>query len=125
MIKTLLNFIFTALMICSCSPEQKTDVAGNVVPKPMPGNEFATTYSSTIFLCDSTNSDFGFGYNIITNDHIFIHQPTVPSIPGNKGFSTRAGAERTAEFIIFKLTHNMMPPSVTPRELDSLGVFIK
>lgn len=125
MIKPLLSFIFTVLIFSSCDEGQKTEAPQYVVPTHVAANEVVPAYGFNIFLCDSANPNLGFGYNIISDGHIFIHQPTTPSVPGNKGFPTQAQAGRTAEFVIYKLTHHIMPPSVTPAELDSLGVLTK
>ena len=51
-----------------------------------------------------------------------IHQPNIPGMPGNRGFKTRAQAEKITELIIYKIKNNIMPPTVTVEELDSLGV---
>lgn len=123
--KLILNFIFAVLLFCSCGQEQKAEVVNTITPQPTSTSEVAPAYISNIFLCDSANSNLGFGYNIITDGHIFIHQPSIPSMAGKQGFSSKQQAETTAEFVIYKLTHNIMPPSVTPRELDSLGVLNK
>ena len=64
----------------------------------------------------------GFGYDIYLNNEPYVHQPHVPAIAGNKGFSTPENAKRTGEFVAYKIKHNIMPPSVSPHELDSLGV---
>ncbi|MEO7263715.1 MAG: DUF4907 domain-containing protein, partial [Ferruginibacter sp.] len=64
----------------------------------------------------------GFGYDIYIKDALYIHQPHIPAIAGNNGFSTEANAKKAAEFVLYKLDHNIMPPSVTPEQLDSLGV---
>src|SRR3954462_6962289 len=64
----------------------------------------------------------GFGYNIYKDDALYIHQPAIPAVPGNEGFSTEAKAKKAAEFVAYKIRNNIMPPSVTPQELDSLGV---
>lgn len=64
----------------------------------------------------------GFGYDIYKDDSRYIHQPSIPAVPGNNGFSTEAKAKKAAEFVAYKIEQNIMPPSVTPQELDSLGV---
>lgn len=122
MVKPILNFIFAIVLFCSCGQEQKNDVSDNITPLITATSEVVPSYDFTIFLSDSANINSGFGYNITMDNHIFIHQPTIPSVPGNHGFPSKAQAERTAAFVIYKLTHNIMPPSVTPNELDSLGV---
>jgi len=66
--------------------------------------------------------EFGWGYQIFNNGNLFINQPHIPSIQGNNGFKDKGKAIKTAEYIIFKLEHNLFPPTISPEELDSLGV---
>lgn len=65
------------------------------------------------------------GYDIILNDKLYIHQPNIPSVPGNDGFKTKEDAIRTGEFVAYKIRNNILPPTVTPEQLDSLGVIEK
>ena len=123
MVKPLLS-IFILGFMCACSSEKKTDVVTETTitsPETII-SQTPTKYKFETYLCDSTNYLLGFGYNIVLDDHVFIHQPSIPSIQGNKGFTNKEQAERVAQFVIYKLTHNIMPPSVTPKELDSLGI---
>jgi len=64
----------------------------------------------------------GFGYDIFMYRSLYVHQPHIPAINGNRGFDTEEQAHKVAEFIVYKIKNNIMPPSVTPQELDSLGV---
>jgi hypothetical protein len=64
----------------------------------------------------------GFGYNILIYDAIYVHQPHIPAIPGNRGFNTKEQAKKAAELVVYKIRNNIMPPSLTVEELDSLGV---
>jgi hypothetical protein len=64
----------------------------------------------------------GFGYDVYLDKVLYVHQPHVPAVSGNKGFSSAGKAKRTGEFVAYKIKHNIMPPSVSPHELDSLGV---
>ena len=64
----------------------------------------------------------GFGYDIYLNKKLYVHQPHVPAVAGSKGFSTPENAKKTGEFVAYKIRNNIMPPSVSPKELDSLGV---
>jgi hypothetical protein len=63
-----------------------------------------------------------FGYEISDQGKILVRQKTIPSLPGNSGFKTKADAEKCARFVISKLNRNIMPPTVTPKEIDSLGI---
>jgi len=63
-----------------------------------------------------------YGYDIILNGSVFIHQPNIPGLPGNKGFSSIDKAEKVADFVINKIRNNIMPPSITMDELNKLNV---
>jgi len=90
-------------------PEQYTDL---VIEKP------AYEYTSkTIF-----SPEFGWGYQILNLGDLYINQPHIPSIPGNNGFDSEEKAKKTADFVIYKLNNGIVPPTVSPEELDSLGV---
>ena len=72
------------------------------------------------FANDSTLK--GFGYDVYLDNKLYVHQPHIPAIAGNKGFSTPETAKKAGEYVAYKIKHNIMPPSVSPHELDSLGV---
>jgi hypothetical protein len=63
----------------------------------------------------------GFGYNILIYDAIYNHQPHIPAINGMRGFHTKEQAHTAAELVVYKIRNNIMPPSLSPQELDSLG----
>ena len=64
----------------------------------------------------------GWGYRIKQNSRVMIDQPTIPAISGTKGFATRQNAQRAGELVVSKIRAGRFPPSLTPHELDSLGV---
>ncbi len=64
----------------------------------------------------------GYGYDIYIFDALYVHQPNVPAINGNRGFKTKEQAQKTGEMVAYKIKNNIMPPSVSVQELDSLGV---
>ncbi|HEY6162484.1 MAG TPA: DUF4907 domain-containing protein [Bacteroidia bacterium] len=68
------------------------------------------------------NNPHGYGYDVLMYDANYIHQPNIPAINGNRGFHTREQARTAAEFVVYKIRNNIMPPRVDVRELDSLGV---
>ncbi len=63
-----------------------------------------------------------FGYDILSDNKKLIHQPSRPGLPGNKGFAKKQDAEKVAKLVVHKLAHNIMPPTVEKREMDSLKV---
>jgi|GEM_PF-1720555 len=78
-----------------------------------------------VFSNDSTadSSLGGFGYNIYLSGTMYVHQPHIPAINGNQGFKTAGDAEKTAGLTMYKIRNNIMPPSLSVFELDSLGVY--
>src|SRR5262245_52368708 len=67
----------------------------------------------------------GWGYDILNDSALLVHQPIIPGVMGNNGFASSAYAEKTAAFVINKIKHGVFPPTVTNHELDSLGVIKK
>lgn len=63
----------------------------------------------------------GWGYNILVDHKIFIHQEAVPSVGGNKIFIKKEDAEKTSAIIVQKIL-NRKVPSISKNELDSLHV---
>ncbi len=63
-----------------------------------------------------------FGYDILENNKILVHQPTIPGVPGNNGFKTKAEAIRVAKLVKQKIVHNQMPPTISERELQTLNI---
>ena len=61
----------------------------------------------------------GWGYNILVNDTLFIHQANIPGISGNRGFAKKKQAEKAAELIINKIKKRESPV-VTIFELQKI-----
>ena len=62
----------------------------------------------------------GWGYDIYIDGQQSIIQPSVPGVPGNDGFKTEEDAKIIGEFVANKIRKNIMPPTVSTEELDSL-----
>lgn len=62
-----------------------------------------------------------YGYEIYSNNKIFIRQVTIPAIPGNNGFQRKADAEKVAKLVITKLSNDLMP-TVEKQEMDKLHI---
>lgn len=63
----------------------------------------------------------GWGYNILVDHKIYIHQDFIPVIEGNKAFKSKEDALKTSEVAIKKLIKGQIP-SINKRELDSLNI---
>jgi|ERR1051326_587950 hypothetical protein len=64
----------------------------------------------------------GYGYKILIFGAPQVNQPHRPGMPGLAGFNTAADAKKVGEFVAYKIRNNIMPPSITMQEMDSLGV---
>jgi hypothetical protein len=63
----------------------------------------------------------GWGYEILTNDSVYIHQANIPAVEGNRNFVTKEQALLTAQLVIEKLKKNQLP-IISIEELDSLQI---
>ena len=61
----------------------------------------------------------GWGYDILVNDKLFIHQEYVPAMAEKKGFATEIQAKKTARLVINKLKNNKMP-TISYAEVDHI-----
>jgi Domain of unknown function (DUF4907) len=61
----------------------------------------------------------GWGYDILINKKIFIHQEYIPVIVEKKGFATEATVIKMAHAVIEKLKNNKLPTLTRP-ELDQI-----
>ncbi len=111
MIKYFLLFFLPMVFACqnSTSGEKEKDVYEQ--------HSKQSQYSYEIFKAGN-----GYGYDILMNGNKVIHQPNIPAIEGNRGFSTEEDAKTVAEFAITKIERGIMPPTISLNELDSLRV---
>ena len=63
----------------------------------------------------------GWGYDILKNNKLYIHQTSIPVIQGNVLFADKVSAERTGQLVLKKLQNNKLP-TITKKELDSLKI---
>jgi len=101
-------FLFTVL-IFSCKTETNT--------KTETTNELLDTITTNVIAVDS-----GWGYQISINSKIYIEQTIIPAISGKYAFGSANNARITANFVVQKIMNNILPPTVSVEELDSLGV---
>jgi hypothetical protein len=62
----------------------------------------------------------GFGYDVSVNGKLFVHQPNIPAMAGNRGFPTEQSAQRVASLVIQKIKDNQIPPTLTLAEVRAL-----
>ena len=65
-------------------------------------------------------SEQGWGYNILCDDKLIIHQPYMPAIRGQVAFRDKYLASKTGSLVIKKLQNNQSP-GITIDELNSIN----
>lgn len=101
------------LGVAACAGDKNKPQENNTTPS-------LNNISYKTFANDSAPG--GFGYDIFVDGRMMVHQPNIPAVMGNRGFTSEDDAAKTANLVMFKLKNNIMPPSVTTGELDSLGI---
>jgi len=111
-----------ALLICLLIPNQ---VKSQMHPQPeqqqkasFPSGDVFKNSTITYKLISGVNDTWG--YDILVDNKMKIHQPSIPGLPGNDGFKTKDGAEKVAKLVIDKMKKGEMPPGVTVEEMKKL-----
>jgi hypothetical protein len=65
------------------------------------------------------HTTIGWGYDILVDKRLFIHQECVPVLPDKKGFATEESARTIATIVVHKLKNNELP-TLTYRELTQI-----
>ncbi|MBL7738102.1 MAG: DUF4907 domain-containing protein [Chitinophagaceae bacterium] len=123
--KTLL--LITVLLITSLSfiNAQEPD---NKLTDPSAGKKGNTTLSNKAaaakaqlqyFIIKGTSGTYG--YNVFVNGNLYINQPAIPGITGNKGFADTSSAGSVARLVIRKIRKGETPPAITIAELKKLN----
>ena len=53
---------------------------------------------------------------------LYIEQPIIPCISGNRAFKTKKEVQKTADLVVYKIKRNILPPILKIEELDSLNI---
>jgi Domain of unknown function (DUF4907) len=114
-----MKFIYFFLVMC-CALSCSEQVENKVDERPEP--EQITATKETYRVISVENGPGSFGYQILKDGKMLINQATIPAIQGNQGFSSREKAQKTGEFVLQKIEKGFFPPTISPEELDSLGV---
>ena len=64
----------------------------------------------------------GWGYNILADGKVHIHQPFMPAVPGRQEFKTEEDAMKVGRLVVKKITENLSP-TISLKELDSMGLY--
>lgn len=69
----------------------------------------------------SLHNPAGWGYEVLVDHKVFIHQENIPAIAGKKEFVTKEDAMKTAGLVVEKLVHGKKP-AISKNDLDSLKI---
>jgi hypothetical protein len=65
----------------------------------------------------------GWGYDILTNGHPYIHQDVIPDIKGQYGFSTKEDALAVGQVVYDRLVKNQIP-MINVAEMKKMGIHL-
>lgn len=74
------------------------------------------------FKVEAYQAENGWAYRIRQDTTPVIEQKFIPGVEGIRGFQTEQEAITTGRLVIKKLDQGIFPPTISTRELDSLGV---
>jgi Domain of unknown function (DUF4907) len=84
-----------------------------------------TTKSRNISFTIINGLNNSYGYDIFVDGKLMVHQPSIPAVSGQKGFTKKEDAEKVAQLVVSKIKAGVMPPTVTRQEMEKLGVSLK
>jgi hypothetical protein len=61
----------------------------------------------------------GYGYDILKNDRVYIHQPYIPAVEGETPFRDRESARKTGRLVISKIRKREIP-AVSKEEIERI-----
>ena len=61
----------------------------------------------------------GWGYDVLVNDTVIIHQESIPALQNRQGFDQKEQAEKTAQLVIQKLKSGNLP-TLTKFDLEKI-----
>ena len=106
---------FLALYVHAQQQPKQEDTAAK-----FPESSAYTNTKLTYKVIDAPNHTYG--YDVLADARLMIHQKSIPAMPGNEGFKTKADAEKVARLVISKIKKGEMPPTVSIEEMKKLKV---
>ena len=117
--KKIITFSFAILFVVFAHAQlQPKQLENNTAKFPA-----ASTYANTKLtykIIDAPEKTYC--YDVLADGRLMIHQSSAPGLPGNKGFKTKADAEKVAKLVISKIQKGEMPPTVSMEEMQKLKV---
>jgi hypothetical protein len=85
-------------------------------------NKYREQHQKVLIYAEPIQTVYGWGYNIVAADKVYIKQEYIPAVPGKQGFKSAEDARRVGNLVVEKIMENKMP-TITVHELDSMGLF--
>jgi hypothetical protein len=63
----------------------------------------------------------GWGYNIMTDDRVYIKQEYIPAIVGKHSFKSEEDAAKVGNLVVNRISSNQQP-TITIKDLSDLGI---
>ena len=77
----------------------------------------------TLVELKAIQTPLGWGYDILTDGHPYIHQDIIPDIKGQHGFRTREDALAVGQNVYDKLVHKQLP-IISIVEMRQMGIYL-
>ena len=116
---TCLVAISFALCLNAQQQPKQENAAAQFLPIEI-GTSASANTKFTWKIIDAPNHTYG--YDVLDDGRLLIHQKSIPAMPGNEGFKTKADASKVAQLVIGKIKKGEMPPTVTIEEMKKLKV---
>ena len=119
-------FYFLLFVILTITPAAKSHplrAPGSFVDVPQ-YNGALLPFSDSLEYRIIPGTDQSYGYDIFLKGKLLIHQPSIPCIPGIKGFAKKEFAAKAAKLVIGKIRKGVMPPTITVEEMKRSGIVI-
>ena len=115
------------LMACVKGPADSNNSASsteNNIPAELSDLPGKDTITFRVFKSDykSFSGGEGWGFELMLNGRLYIHQPFIPAIPNIVAFSDSLKAATAAEMMAGKVQKNIIPPALSEEELAASGL---
>ena len=97
--KIVISIIAIFLVVSIQAQQQPNQPENNAAKFPAAGT-YANT-KLTYKIIDAPNHTYG--YDVFADGRLMIHQKSIPALPGNEGFKTKADASKVAQQVINKI----------------------
>ena len=111
--------LMLSIVACQTGTSLSKDTPPVAPEEKQQENPYAKAEITTKIIPSANNT---FGYDILLYGKPLVHQPSIPGLPGNEGFTTEERAQTVADFVVKKIRNNEMPPTVNVEDLSTMGV---